>query len=79
MGDGWVVVATESFQAALERGKEFSWRFVGGTLFPTQFEGRDDGCQGVINGLNFDFMSVTESTRPDPCSITGEDDGLIEV
>ena len=47
--DGRVIVAAESLQATLDRGKELSRCFVGGTLFSTQFKGRGDGCQGVIN------------------------------
>ena len=49
-----------------------------GTLLATQFQGRGDGCDGLIDGLNFDCISSAVSTRPDPLSEASEDDGLVE-
>ena len=71
------IVPAEPFQASLERGNEFSLRFVGGTVFSSQFQGRGDGRKRFTDGLNFDRKAVAESTCPDPCR-TGEEDGLMQ-
>ena len=34
----------------------------GGTLLATQFQGRGDGCECLIDGLNLDFISLAVST-----------------
>ena len=47
-------------------------------MFSSQFQGRGDGCERFTNGLNFDFKAMAESTCPDPCSKTGEEDGLVQ-
>ena len=78
MWDCRCIFPSESLQASLERGNEFSLRFVGGTGFSSQFQGRGDGRKSFTDGLNFDFRSVAESTCPDPCSETGEEDGLVQ-
>ena len=76
--DGGRIFASEAFYFLTERGNAFALTLEAGTLFSSQFDGRGDGCKGLTNGLNSDFMFVTVSACPDPCSKTGEEDGLDE-
>ena len=70
----------EAFQLLLQGSNVFSLTLQDGTTygttFSTQFKGRGDGCQGLVNGLNFDLISKSVSAPPDPLSETGKDDGL---
>ena len=76
--DGGRIFASEAFYFLTERGNAFALTLEAGTSFSSQFDGRGDGCKGLTNGLNSDFMFVTVSACPDPCSKTGEEDGLGE-
>ncbi len=76
--DGWWVVTSEALQLLFDWSNVCALTLEGGTTFSTQFDGRGDCCQRCTNGLNSDFIFVTVSACPDPCSIAGEDDGLVE-
>ena len=61
-----------------ERSNVFALTLEDGTGFSTQLEGRGDGCQRLVYGLNLDLISESVSARPDPLSEAREDDGLVE-
>jgi hypothetical protein len=46
------------------------------TLLSSQFDGLGYGCERISDGRNFDFMSSTVETCPDPCSKSCDDDAL---
>ena len=78
MQDGRWILAPEALKLLLQGSNVFSLTLDRGTWLSTQFKGHGDGCQRLVDGLNFNLISSTVNSWPDPLSEDSEDDGSVE-
>ena len=79
LGYCWGIFSPHSLGASLDGERVFIAGFVDGAAFASQLDGRGDGRERVCNRVNFDTVSPTVETCPDPRSKTGDDDVCFEL